>query len=101
MKVRLFKFQSLEEICENYGQSAMYLGTIPEMPHQFILDNEHLFRAGEPVRVCGNTIAMLGETRFARHFHIYGDRPVHSAPFASCNTGPISFSGDLESAVFE
>jgi len=31
--------------------------------------------------VCGNTAAMLQQTRFARHFQIIGDRSVHYGLF--------------------
>lgn len=81
MTVRAFKLP-LEDICEDYGQVAYYRGTLPESPHAFRLDDHHLFRVGMPVPVCGNTAAMLGETRFARHFRIAGDRSVHFGPFA-------------------
>lgn len=81
MTIRVFKLASLEDTCENYGQTVVYLGTIPEMPHRFILDDRHLFTTGEPLPVCGNTAAMLGETRFSRHFRINGDRSVHLGPF--------------------
>jgi ubiquinone/menaquinone biosynthesis C-methylase UbiE len=79
MKVRLFKFQSLEEICEDYGQSAMYLGTIPELPDQFALDQDHLFWTGESVPVCGDTAAILIGTRYALHFRVDGDHSVNTA----------------------
>jgi hypothetical protein len=32
--------------------------------------------------VCGNSATMLGETRFAKHFKIEGDRSVHFGLFA-------------------
>lgn len=54
----------LEDICEDYGQVAYYLGTIPEAPHAFTLDDHHVFRMGMPVLVCGNTASMLQDTRF-------------------------------------
>src|SRR5262245_46795878 len=58
MTVRAFKLD-LEDRCEDYGQVAYYGGTLPEHPHQFALDDHHLFRAGQPMLVCGNTAAML------------------------------------------
>jgi SAM-dependent methyltransferase len=81
MNIRAFKLASLEDICEDYGQVAIYLGTIPDHPHQFILDDHHTFIAGKPMLVCGNTAAMVGETRFARHFRILGDRANHFGAF--------------------
>ena len=32
--------------------------------------------------VCGNTAAMLSETRFERHFRVVGDRRTHFGVFA-------------------
>ena len=81
MKMRLFKPQTLEESCQNYGNSVVYLGTIHEMPDQFALDQEHLFVTGEPRRVCGNTAAILGGTRYARHFRVYDNCAIHRSPF--------------------
>jgi len=79
--IRAFKLDSLEDLCEDYGQVAVYRGTIPEWPHFFDLDNHHRLLTGKPMLVCGNTAAMLGETRYAAHFDIRGDRSVHYGPF--------------------
>ncbi len=79
--VRAFKLESLEDICEDYGQIAVYRGTLTESPHAFILDDHHTFQAGKPIPVCGNTAAMLQETRYAKHFTILGDRSTHLGPF--------------------
>ncbi len=35
--------------------------------------------------VCGNTAAMLEETRYAKHFTILGDRSTHYGPFDCAN----------------
>jgi SAM-dependent methyltransferase len=87
MTIRAFKLGSLEDICEDYGQVAVYLGTDPEHPHRFALDDHHLFEAGKPMLVCGNTAAMVSETRYARHFHLIGDRSRHFGRF-DCAPGP-------------
>jgi SAM-dependent methyltransferase len=81
MTIRAFKLEGLEDICEDYGQVAEYLGTIPNYPHAFELDDHHRFIAGKPALVCGNTASMLQETRFAKHFKVTGDRSVHYGPF--------------------
>ncbi len=85
LTVRAFKLD-LEDICEDYGQVATYLGTIAESPHSFMLDDHHLFTTGQPMLVCGNSAAMVGETRFARHFKIVGDKSTHFGPF---DCGPL------------
>lgn len=81
MTVRVFKLDDLEDICEDYGQIATYLGTIPGSPHQFQLDDHHIFIARKPMLVCGNTASMLENTRYANHFKIIGDRSTHYGPF--------------------
>jgi arsenite methyltransferase len=78
--VRAFKLE-LEDICEDYGQTATYLGTIAGNPHAFALDDHHLFVTGKPMLVCGNTAAMVQHTRFSRHFRVTGDTSVHFGPF--------------------
>ncbi|GBD98184.1 demethylmenaquinone methyltransferase [bacterium BMS3Abin07] len=81
MTIRAFKLQGLEDICEDYGQAAIYLGSIAGHPHTFRLDDHHRFITGKPMLICGNTSAMLQETRFAKHFEITGDRQIHYGPF--------------------
>ena len=92
MTIRGFKLPDLEDICEDYGQTATYLGTIPDQPDCFALDDHHLFVTGIPLRVCGNTAAMVGETRFARHFRVEGDTSVHYGPF-ECSPGTMGLTG--------
>jgi len=89
--VRAFKLEGLEDRCEDYGQTAAYLGTIPHCPWTFALDGHHLFERGKPMLVCGNTAAMLKETRFAPHFAVTGDRSVHYGLF---DCGPMPESGE-------
>ena len=85
MTIRAFKIACLEDICEDFGQSATYLGTIPGHPHAWSLDDHHRLVSGKPMLVCGNTAAMLEETRFGRFFRISGDRSTHFGPF-DCST---------------
>ena len=80
MTIRAFKL-NLEDRCEDFGQVAYYFGTLPEHPHQFALDDHHLFKTGQPMLVCGNTADMISATRYARHFRIAGDKSVHYGLF--------------------
>ncbi len=80
MTIRAFKLP-LEDRCEDYGQVAWYLGTIPEEPHRFTLDDHHDFEAGRPVLVCGNTADMLSASRYGRHMRIEGDKRTHHGLF--------------------
>lgn len=78
--VRTFKLP-LEDICEDYGQVAVYKGTMPGFPDAFPLDDHHLFITNKPMLVCGNSGAMVEDTRFGRHFTVTGDKTVHYGSF--------------------
>jgi len=86
MTVRAFKLD-LEDRCEDYGQVATYLGGIPDCTHAFILDDHHVFEKGKAFPVCGNTAAMLENTRFGEYFKITGDRSNH---FGLFDCGPTA-----------
>jgi SAM-dependent methyltransferase len=79
--IRAFKLADLEDICEDYGQTAVYGGSVPGFPHFFDLDDHHRFISGKPMLVCGNTASILQHTRFSHHFTVGGDRSVHYGPF--------------------
>lgn len=81
MTIRVFKLDDLEDICEDYGQAALYLGTIPDNPHQFKLDEHHIFIKNKATLICGNTASMLLNTRYGNHFKVIGDRSIHYGPF--------------------
>ena len=80
---RLFKL-SLENDCEDYGQSVIYLGTIENNNEYWDLDNHHRFTKGVEKKVCGNTWDMLHETRFRDHFTFIGDFSDHKGIFPGC-----------------
>ncbi|MCB9255127.1 MAG: methyltransferase domain-containing protein [Bdellovibrionaceae bacterium] len=84
--IRAFKLD-LEDRCEDYGQTAYYLGTIPQLPHGFRLDDHHYFVTGKRLAVCSNTAAMLHSTRYAPHFRIEGDLSRHYGLF-DCGPSP-------------
>ena len=77
----------LEDRCEDYGQIAYYLGTIPEHLHAFDLDDHHHFETGRPLRVCGNTADMLTASRYAKHFQVIGEKTLHFGLF-DCASEP-------------
>jgi len=82
---RLFKIEGLEDACEDYGHIAIYKGGIPESPHEFRLDDHHIFEKGRPVPVCGNTALMLTKTRFKDYFEVIGNFDVHYGAFGGEN----------------
>ena len=82
--VRAFKLDDLEDCCEDYGQVAIYKGTIPGYPDYFDLDSDHRFYTNIQKSVCGNTCAMVQETRYGKAFTVRGDRSVHHGKFDRC-----------------
>jgi SAM-dependent methyltransferase len=94
--VRAFKLRALEDLCEDYGQIATYRGGAPGQEHAFRLDDHHLFEAHRPERVCGNTAAMLQDTRFAAYFEVTGDRSRH---FGAYPCGPTLAHVDGEATA--
>jgi SAM-dependent methyltransferase len=84
--VRAFKLD-LEDRCEDYGQVATYLGTVPGQPHAFVLDDHHRLETGRPMRVCSNSFDMLAKTRYAAHFSLLGDLSTHFGLF-DCGQEP-------------
>ncbi len=83
---RLFKLDALETACEDYGQAVIYHGTIPNLPHGFLLDAHHDIETDRIFPVCGNTWRMLHDTRFADHFTFIGDFRQHYGIFEGCGT---------------
>ena len=88
LTVRAFKLD-IEDKCEDHGQVATYLGTISGQPTQFVLDDHHTFETGRPVLVCGNTAAMLADTRYGQYFKVMGDTSQHFGLF-DCGPSPLA-----------
>ena len=86
--VRAFKLPGvIEDRCEDYGQVATYRGGVEGQRHTFRLDDHHLFERDRPMRVCGNSAAMVQETRYGRYFEVTGDRSTHFGLF-DCEPAP-------------
>jgi len=81
---RLVKLDALEPACEDYGQAVIYKGGVEGMENVFKLDSEHEIEAGRVFPVCGNTLAMLMETRFAPYFEVVGAGDQHFGLFPGC-----------------
>lgn len=75
--VRAVKCADLEDREESYGQTATYLGTMPENGRYFDLTEDMRFIKGRDVAVSGNMAAMLRASRYAPHFEVRGDRTRH------------------------
>jgi len=95
--VRAFKLD-LEDRCEDYGQMAIYLGTIKDQPNFFVLDDHHLFETNKPMAVCQNTAKMISETRFGDHFKLIGNTETHFG-LIDCSTPENSNANDCSTGA--
>lgn len=89
---RLFKIDPAihDDECEDYGQIAWYNGTIPNEPHQYVLDDHHVFETNRPMLVCGNTAAMIESSWLGKYFRVQGDRKTHFGTFGACGGNSAS-----------
>ncbi len=90
--LRGFKLQDLDRRCEDYGQTAEYLGTCPGQAVEYPLDGAHAFEAGRPIPVCRNTALMLSETRLSKYFRVSAPRKH----FGLFRCGPTPAAGMSE-----
>ncbi|MEO0467156.1 MAG: methyltransferase domain-containing protein [Pseudomonadota bacterium] len=81
---RLMKLDGLDAACEDYGQAVIYKGGIEGMEQAFTLDADHNIEVGKVFPICGNSLAMLMDTRFAAFFEVVGDGNTHFGPFPGC-----------------
>ncbi len=98
---RLFKLDSLEPHCEDFGQAVTYKGSIDHKPKSFKLDDHHIFPTGKIVPVCGNSFNMLKETRHADHFEFHGNFDTHYGIFEGCGTNAPYTNGTNNSSEGE
>lgn len=75
--VRAFKCSDLEDREENYGQSAIYLGTMPENKRYMDFDENLRFVKNRPVGISGNVASILQASRFSKYFEVKGDYSEH------------------------
>ena len=68
--IRAVKSDAFEDVEEDYGQTATYLGTMSENPRYFDLSSEVRCIKGREVAISGNMAALLADSRYAPHFRI-------------------------------
>uniref|UniRef100_A0A7S1QQU5 Arsenite methyltransferase n=1 Tax=Neobodo designis TaxID=312471 RepID=A0A7S1QQU5_NEODS len=80
---RCFKLDAAarDEEAEDYGQTATYLGTLPDAKHGYALDEATVFETNRPLLVSGNTAEILSTSWLAKHFRVTGDRSTHFGAF--------------------
>ena len=62
----------MEDRCEDYGEIATYKGTLGYgYENEFKFDRSHIFKTGEPLRVCKNFSLVLTRcSLFKNHFEV-------------------------------
>jgi len=83
---RLFNIDGLESSEEDYGQKAVYLGSIAEYPVQLVFDQQYTFPVNSEVAVSGNMAAILSQSRLADSFRLIGDKSRHYGTFSGSLT---------------
>ena len=70
--VRAYKIPEMEDRCEDYGETATYKGTLGQgYEKEFKFDRSHIFKSGEPLRVCKNFSLVLTRCPlFKNHFEV-------------------------------
>ena len=68
--VRAIKSADLEDREENYGQTATYLGTMPENARYFDLSDDVRLIKDRPVAISCNMAVALTQSRYAPHFRV-------------------------------
>ena len=95
---RLFKIDSLESHCEDYGQAVIYNGGIKHHPQRFILDKHHHIDKNKVFPVCGNTWRILQYSRFKPYFQFIGNFEQHFGIDADCGK-PMPFDYNDDSSI--
>jgi arsenite methyltransferase len=69
--IRAFKIPELEDRCEDYGDEAMYLGTIPGQEEEFMFDRSHVFKTNIAEKVCRNMSFIFSKCNlYKKHFSV-------------------------------
>lgn len=76
--VRLVNTSMTEDVCESFGETVTYKGTLPDYPDFFLFDKDIKFPTGKTCTVCGNVTGAVGYgSRYAAVFDMTGDRSQH------------------------
>eukprot|EP00823_Brevimastigomonas_motovehiculus_P006103 TRINITY_DN483_c0_g2_i1.p1 TRINITY_DN483_c0_g2~~TRINITY_DN483_c0_g2_i1.p1 ORF type:complete len:422 (+),score=96.88 TRINITY_DN483_c0_g2_i1:32-1297(+) len=78
---RVFKLTDMDADEEDYGQVAVYKGTIPDHSHTYKLDLNNIFITNKPMLVSANTAAILTKSWLAPFFSVFGEKDTHFGPF--------------------
>ncbi len=85
--IRAFKCKDLEDREENYGESATYLGTMPENKRYMDFHETCRFLRNKPLGISGNLATILRSSRFSEYFRVDGSREAHYGLFQERDQG--------------
>ncbi|MGI6216948.1 MAG: methyltransferase domain-containing protein [Coriobacteriales bacterium] len=74
---RLINSQWTEDVCESYGETITYKGTLPGYPDYFLFDKDIKFPTGKTCTICGNVSGTVAKTRYSKAFDFTFDRSKH------------------------
>ena len=75
---RLMASDLTEDVCESFGETVIYKGTLPDFPDYFLFDKDIKFPTGKTCTVCGNVTGTVSYgSRYAAVFDVTGDRSQH------------------------
>ncbi len=75
---RLMATDLTEDVCESFGETVTYKGTLPDFPDYFLFDKDIKFPTGKTCTVCGNVTGTVSYgSRYAAVFDVTGDRSQH------------------------
>ena len=77
LTVRVLKSEWTEDVCESYGETVTYDGSLPDYPDFFLFEHNIKFPAGKDCVVCGNVSGLAKHSRYAKVFKVVGDRTTH------------------------
>lgn len=74
---RVMKSEWAEDVCESYGETITYNGSLPDYPDMFHFDFNIKFPTGKTCPVCGNVTSIAAHSRYSSAFDVTGDRTHH------------------------
>lgn len=77
LTVRILNSNWSEDVCESYGETVTYDGSLPDYPEFFLFEHNIKFPAGKECTVCGNVTSVAAHSRYAKVFKVVGDRTTH------------------------
>ena len=77
LTVRVLKSTWTEDVCESYGETVTYDGSLPDYPDFFLFEWNIKFPTGKDCVVCGNVSGLAAHSRYAKVFKVVGDRSTH------------------------